>query len=161
MSQRYRLDRADSEGLLALPAFAAPHGLRILILRGTGGRELLRQELERRGASVQVAELYRRVPVTPSPAALDALTEALAAPAAPVVVVTSIDLLTALLGGVPAATAATLRAVPLVVPGPRIAAAARKLNWRGPLIEAAGADDSAIVAALTGERRDTGAPKGA
>ena len=46
---------ADSETLLALPAFATPQGLRVLILRGTEGRDYLRRELERRGAAVQVS----------------------------------------------------------------------------------------------------------
>jgi uroporphyrinogen-III synthase len=54
------LERADSEGLLALPALQAVQGKRFLLMRGVGGRELLRQELEARGARVDVIELYRR-----------------------------------------------------------------------------------------------------
>ncbi|ORU90071.1 MAG: hypothetical protein A6F71_03670 [Cycloclasticus sp. symbiont of Poecilosclerida sp. M] len=45
-------------------------GQRILIIKGEGGHELLADELTRRGASVQSADVYRRVlpkPVSPIP----------------------------------------------------------------------------------------------
>ena len=41
--------KADSEGLLADPAFADVAGRRILIVRGVGGRELLARSLRARG----------------------------------------------------------------------------------------------------------------
>ena len=53
---------SDSEGLLALPAFAAPSGQHIVVFKGVGGRDALRAELVRRGATVSVAEVYRRRP---------------------------------------------------------------------------------------------------
>lgn len=53
-------DRADSEGLLQLPALQEITGKRFLLMRGVGGRELLRRSLEARGARVDVLELYRR-----------------------------------------------------------------------------------------------------
>ena len=52
---------ADSESLLATPQLKNPRGKRVLILRGEGGRELLAEELRRRGAEVTYAECYRRV----------------------------------------------------------------------------------------------------
>lgn len=52
--------RADSEGLLQLPALQDVAGKRFLLMRGVGGRELLRRALEARGAQVDVLELYRR-----------------------------------------------------------------------------------------------------
>ena len=151
---------ADSENLLALPAFATPRGLRVLILRGTEGRDYLRRELERRGAAVQVVDLYRRVPVTPTPTAIRELATALATGTA-VIAVTSIDVLRALVRIVPTELEATLRATALVVPGPRVAAAARELGWDGELIEAASAEDSAMTSALVERARVARPAKGA
>lgn len=151
---------ADSERLLAHPAFAMPRGLRILILRGTGGRDVLRRELEQRGATVQTLELYRRVPVTPSPAALAALAAAFASDSA-MIAVTSVDVLQALMHIVPTGLGPTLRAAALVVPGPRVAAAARELGWQGEVIEAASAEDSAMMRALLERAAAPGRPKGA
>jgi uroporphyrinogen-III synthase len=52
--------RFDSEGLLALPQLGSPQGLRVLIVRGQGGRALLGETLAERGAQVYFAEVYRR-----------------------------------------------------------------------------------------------------
>ena len=51
---------ADSEALLAMPQLAHMAGQRVLIVRGTGGRELLSEVLTARGAQVQYAEVYTR-----------------------------------------------------------------------------------------------------
>lgn len=53
--------RFDSESLLALPQMRAVEGRRIMIFRGVGGRELLAETLQARGAEVVCAECYRRI----------------------------------------------------------------------------------------------------
>lgn len=53
--------RYDSEGLLELPELATVKGTKIVIFRGVGGREVLGEALQARGASVEYAECYRRV----------------------------------------------------------------------------------------------------
>lgn len=54
-------NRFDSESLLALEAMQHMQGKMVLIVRGVGGRELLANILEARGAKVQFAECYRRI----------------------------------------------------------------------------------------------------
>jgi len=50
----------DSEALLAMPALAQVAGRHIVIFRGDGGREILGETLQRRGAHIEYAECYRR-----------------------------------------------------------------------------------------------------
>jgi uroporphyrinogen-III synthase len=54
------IGKADSEALLALPELQAVQGRNIIVFRGEGGRERLREGLEARGAKVSYAECYRR-----------------------------------------------------------------------------------------------------
>jgi len=138
---------SDSEGLLALEPFAAAAGRRILILKGEGGRTLLREELARRGAVVVTGDVYRRVRAVPDPDALAALGRACNDGKA-VVATTSAESLHALLESVPDQRLPRLRDAVLLVPGERVAAAARTHGWRGPLLVARSAEDAAMAAAL-------------
>lgn len=54
-------DRFDSESLLALESMQHMQGKKVLIVRGVGGRELLANTLQSRGAEVHFAECYRRI----------------------------------------------------------------------------------------------------
>ncbi len=60
--------RFDSEGLL--DRLAGTRWERVIIFRGEGGRELLSEELCRRGAEVTLAECYRRARPETDPAPL-------------------------------------------------------------------------------------------
>ncbi len=140
--------RFDTEGLLALPEFAAPAGERILIVRGVGGRELLREELLRRGALVTVAEVYRRARVVAPESVLADLEQALEAGTQVITLASSVEVLEGLLTQLPPGTARALRSQPLVVPGERVARAVQALGWDGPLRQAASADDASMIAAL-------------
>jgi uroporphyrinogen-III synthase len=63
-------ERHDSEALLALPELRSVKGERIIVFRGEGGREHLREVLEARGAHVEYVECYRRTRPRADPAPL-------------------------------------------------------------------------------------------
>src|SRR5688572_26721894 len=134
--------RADSESLLREPALADVAGKRVVIFRGVGGREVLRQALVRRGASVEYAECYERA----RPAAdVAALVHAWAAGDVDALVVTSSEglrTLHALLG----VETRRLARTPVFVPHPRIAATAQELGAGNAVVTEAG--DTGIVATL-------------
>jgi uroporphyrinogen-III synthase len=54
-------ERHDSEALLGLAPLQVVKGQNIVVFRGEGGREHLKEALEARGARVEYAECYRRV----------------------------------------------------------------------------------------------------
>lgn len=53
--------RFDSESLLALPEMQEVQGMKVMIVRGIGGRELMADTLKERGAEVSFAECYHRI----------------------------------------------------------------------------------------------------
>lgn len=140
---------ADTEGLLALPEFADVTGRRVLIVKGVGGRDALRAGLAGRGAQVVVVEVYRRVPADPVAGAVEAVRRACESGRA-VVAVTSVEVLESLLALAPASRVPGLLDARLVVPGERVASAARGKDWRGPIVVATSAEDEAMLAALAG-----------
>lgn len=140
-------DVSDSEGLLATPELAEVRGRRMLILKGAGGRDKLQQSLSARGAEVTLGEVYRRRIATPGHDAHERLAQACAADA-PVIAVTSVDVLDSLLELVPHARHPRLRYAALLVPGERVAAAARERYWCGRIIVAPSAEDATMVATL-------------
>ncbi len=82
----------DSENLLQHPRLEHPAGRRMLIIKGSGGRPFLERELARRGAHVVTADVYRRVPATPSHTVLSALLERFVAGAVQVITATSLEI---------------------------------------------------------------------
>jgi uroporphyrinogen-III synthase len=148
---------SGSEALLATMAFTSVQGQRILIVRGRGGRELLRDTLAARGADVTIAELYVRRALRPDAASLERLRAAIASAPRLAVTVTSVDILAALLEPLPADLRGTVERALLVVPAERIAVAARDRRWSGPVVVAASAEDEVMTAALL-DAADRGTP---
>ena len=110
-------ERHDSEALLALDALKNVGGLEILIFRGEGGRELIRQTLEARGARVLYAECYRRIRPSSDPAPLLEAWSRGEIQAVSVLSAETLENFVAMVGA-----AAPLRATTLVVPHEAIAA---------------------------------------
>jgi len=144
---------SNSEGLLAVPELADVRGRRILILTGIGGRDMLRESLSCRGAEVTLGEVYSRTVAVPAPGTVEGLQRACASGLA-VIAVTSVDVLDALLELAPETRVARLRATPLLLPGERVAEAARERRWRGPLVVAPSAEDATMINALARAREE-------
>ena len=135
-------DRFDSEGLLACPQLDARRvaGRLVAVVKGEGGRDLLQRELERRGAEVIAADVYRR-------RAPDRLAERLdrVRGSIDVVTVTSAEALRNLASAAPWA-APWLAGRAVVTVSERVAAAARALNLSRVSVSG-GADAASIVEA--------------
>ena len=63
-------ERHDSEALLGLAPLQVVKGQNVIVFRGEGGREHLKESLEARGAQVEYAECYRRVRSDSDPSAV-------------------------------------------------------------------------------------------
>jgi uroporphyrinogen-III synthase len=138
----------DSEALLTHPKLDRPAGRRILIVTGSNGRPFLEQELTRRGAEVVMAEVYRRVPATPSPAVLASLVDSFTEGAVQVITATSLEIAGSLLGLATPALRSEFERAHWLVPGERVAAGVRELGLTAPLLSAASAEDQDLVSAL-------------
>jgi len=138
----------DSESLLRHPRLQQPAGLRILIVKGREGRDLLRERLTERGALVTVAEVYQRVRTSYAAEQLSALAARFAAGGIDVITATSVDVAKALLELATPALHAEFERVQWLVPGARVAAALREAGVKAPMIQADSADDQSLVAAV-------------
>jgi len=135
--------RHDSETLLAHEELRSVEGLDVLIFRGAGGRELLRDTLSSRGARVTYAECYRRA----RPAGESApLVEAWARGAIQAVSVLSAETLENFVEMVGEAGAPYLGATALIVAHPAVAA--HPLARRFGRVLVAGAEPDAMARAL-------------
>jgi uroporphyrinogen-III synthase len=148
-------DGFDSEALLATPELNDVARGRVLIVRGDGGRELLGEELVRRGADVVYAEVYERRCAQPVPGAVQAVEDAWLAGDIDVVTATSAELLRCLVEILTPKGRALLRGSIVLAGGPRIASAAREIGLEGELVVARAPDDSGLVDALLEWRRHT------
>lgn len=137
-------ERFDSEALLELLPAASVRGKNILIVRGTGGRELLSETLSARGARVSHAECYRRLPPRqPDTEGLARLQRG----EVDILSITSVDGLQNLYDFVTPSGRGQLLAIPIVVVGERQAHAAHDLGFASVQV-AARASDAALLDAL-------------
>ena len=120
-------------------------GKRVVIFRGVGGRELLAETLQRRGAQLSYAEVYRRIKpdirladIVPQGAKID------------IVMVTSQDGLQNLVEMADMEQRREwLLNTQLAAISPRVAELAARLGFKRPALTASHASDEAMVAACT------------
>ena len=140
----------SSEALLRLPELRAPAGQRILLVKGEGGRALIQERLEQRGATVDTLCCYRR---RCPPLARGELAQLLRSRTFAALLISSgegLDNLVSLLGD---ELWDTVQNVPLIVPGERVAEIARQQGF-GPVVVAENATDGAMLEALLTIRRE-------
>lgn len=134
----------SSEGLLALPGLQSVAGQRLLIVKGEGGREVLREELVRRGARVDTLACYRRRCPGLEPGEL---ARRLANWSIEVVLISSGEGLANLLTLLSTEETTKFREMCLVVPSPRVENMARGAGF-SRIVIASNASDRAMVRAL-------------
>jgi uroporphyrinogen-III synthase len=135
-------DEESSEGLLRLPVFQQRQmGDRLLVLRGEGGRNLVRDSLDGQGVGVDYVELYRRrLP----PDTMIRWQQLISTQGLPdIVILTSGESLQHWLA---IAGEAAMSVIPLVI-SPRLAVIAQKAGLK-PCIIAASTRPEAIIDAL-------------
>jgi uroporphyrinogen-III synthase len=137
-----------SEALLAHPQLQLASGARVLIVRGEGGRELLRDTFVAHGMSVETREVYRRVRPNVDAAKVAEVEARWSDEGIDVVTATSIETLQNLQSMLTERGRQLLSSTALLVPSRRIVAAAVSAGLRGEAIVAAGADDASMIGTL-------------
>jgi uroporphyrinogen-III synthase len=135
----------NSEALLALEELQDMRGRRVVIFRGNGGRDVLRDVLSQRGAAVDYVEVYRRACPVIDP---DAIAHYWQPGAVDLITITSNESLQNLhaMAGPPGQP--LLRELRLVVISERQVVLARELGFKHRPLVAANASDEAILAVL-------------
>jgi uroporphyrinogen-III synthase len=143
LSVEFPTERMSSEAMLALPSLQNIDGMKALIVRGVGGREILAEGLLAKGASVDYVELYQRQQPLYDQAYLLQLFEQQRPDAVIVSSAEALENLKQLF-----APLLLWTQLPLVVSSPRLAEHALHLGKRVlTIIE--GASDAAIIAGLS------------
>jgi uroporphyrinogen-III synthase len=120
------LEFSNSEGLLALPSLQDLNGKYVLIFSGVGGRQLLTEQLSRRGAVVSQCELYLRELTAEFSQEIHRLLSG----ELDLVIVHSGELLSNLISLVQNERQHALRQLPLLVPGERVSGLARDAGFK-------------------------------
>lgn len=139
---------ASSEALLAMPQLAHMSGQRVLIVRGSGGRELIAETLTARGARVQYAEVYTREPAQPLAQLQSEIEQLWRQGGIRAYAATSVELLEALVGIVTPRSRELMDSTALVTGSHRVADAAARLGLGSPILLADSPDDAALTGAL-------------
>jgi uroporphyrinogen-III synthase len=138
----------DTEGLLTHPRLEHVAGHRILIIKGVDGRQLLQEELARRGAAVVCADVYERAPAVHDAGVLAAVRDRFAAGEVHVITATSLEVGRNLLDMATPELRDEFERVHWLVPGERVAAGLRELGLQAPLLQAQSPEDQDLVTAL-------------
>ena len=134
----------SSEGLLSLPELQSVEGQRVLIVKGQGGRETLRQTLDQRGARVDELACYsRNGPQVPA----DSLLKLLSDGAIDVAMISSGEGLVNMLTLLSDQESTKFKHIGLIVPSARVAAKAQQAGFND-VVTAANASDAAMLQAL-------------
>lgn len=136
-------DRADSEGLLALPELADGRGRRYALIGAPGGRDLIAPTLRARGAEVVPIHVYERAPPRLTRRHFDALA---LAPAPLLLPLSSGEALRHLVALLPPPLLERLRTQPLIASSARLAALAREHGFKD-VTQAASALPTDLLAA--------------
>ncbi|HLI19184.1 MAG TPA: uroporphyrinogen-III synthase [Rhodanobacteraceae bacterium] len=144
--------REDSEGLLAMPALQHVQGRRIGVVGAAGGRGLLDGELGRRGAEIVHAHVYRRLPARLDRRHADALRRTAHEPL--YVLLSSVEALANLLGGLSAEVRPTLLGGAAVTSSERLATAARGAGFARVLQADSAHTNDMLAAVVKGQARD-------
>ena len=141
-----------SEGLLKLPTLQQVAGEKILVVKGEGGRETLRQALEERGAVVSELRCYRRICPTLAPGAL---ADMLADWQIDLIQIGSGEALTNMLALLSNKESTNLQDIALLLPSRRVAREAEAMGFTN-LVVADNAADAALLQALENWRPGSG-----
>ena len=126
---------ANSEALLACPELADIHGAVIGLITAPNGRDLLHQELQRRGAQLLIANVYQRVATPPALARRQALQ---ALPTKTALLVSSAEALTVLWHSLENTEKNALRVRPAIAASTRLATVLTDFGFSNVLV----ADDA-------------------
>lgn len=135
----------SSEGLLALNALQDVDQKSILIVRGNGGRETLKEVLQNRGATVDYLQCYQRQP----PDALDnSLLDKIECREIDIITCSSNQALDNLFKLLPEGVHQALFDIPLLPISERMSEKAKDYGFKHIINSATNASDTAILAAL-------------
>ena len=135
----------NSEGLLSTAAMQNVNAKRILIVRGNGGREHLKEALQKRGADVDYLNVYQRIKPATSSVEIE---QHLQNNQIAAIVITSAASLKNLLEMVSEKVAMPLFQTPLLLINQRLVDIASKAGFNSQLLVSEEASDEAIIETL-------------